>query len=70
MMSKVSVKGEDQHPLFVYLTEGTDMKGEIKWNFEKFILDKSGNLVARFATKVSPLDDEVVAVIEKELEAK
>ncbi|NIS15113.1 MAG: redoxin domain-containing protein [Aliifodinibius sp.] len=70
MMSKVSVKGEDKHPLFVYLTEDNDMKGEIKWNFEKFILDKDGNLVARFATKVNPLDDEVVAVIEKELEAE
>ncbi len=70
MMSKISVKGDDKHPLFVYLTEETEHEGEIKWNFEKFLLSKDGNLVARFRSQVKPFDDDLVALIEKELKAE
>lgn len=54
MMAKVSVKGKDKHPLFVYLTEQSPLKGEIKWNFGKFLLDRDGNPVARFDSGVAP----------------
>ena len=65
MFSKISVKGDDQHPLYHYLTTGTDFKGDIGWNFTKFLVDRNGKVVARFATKVIPTDDEVVKKIKQ-----
>jgi glutathione peroxidase len=70
MMSKISVKGDDMHPLFAYLTEQTPLKGEIKWNFEKFLLDKNGNLVARYPSATKPLDKDIVTRIEGLLRQK
>jgi glutathione peroxidase len=69
MFSKISVKGDDQHPLFTYLTsaENPDFTGEIKWNFEKFLIDKQGKLVHRFRSDVTPQSDEITRAIEKEL---
>jgi glutathione peroxidase len=70
MYSKVSVKGDDKTPLYHYLTEQTDpsIKGEIKWNFTKFLVDRNGNVVARFEPKVTPEDPQVTAAIEKALQ--
>ncbi|WP_395078455.1 glutathione peroxidase [Gracilimonas sp.] len=67
MFSKVSVKGEDQSELFTYLTSqpNPDFEGEIKWNFEKFLIDKEGNLVRRFRSNVEPESDEIVKSIEE-----
>jgi glutathione peroxidase len=73
MMSKISVKGGDEHPLYRFLTEGDsagDFKGEIGWNFTKFLIDKSGHVFARFASKTKPLDDSVTAAIDKALAAE
>jgi glutathione peroxidase len=70
MMSKISVKGDDIHPLFAYLTEGTPLKGDIKWNFEKFLLDNKGNLVARYPSATKPLDKDIVTRIEGLLKQK
>jgi glutathione peroxidase len=70
MISKISVKGDDIHPLFAYLTEGTPLKGDIKWNFEKFLLDKNGNLVARYPSATKPLDKDIVKRIEGLLKQK
>ncbi len=58
MSEKVSVKGNDINPLFAYLTseENPDFKGEIKWNFEKFLINEKGELVHRFRSGVKPLD--------------
>jgi len=64
MMSKVSVLGEDKHPLFAYLTEKSGQPGEIKWNFAKFLLDKQGKLIARFPPKLEPLSKEIVTEVE------
>lgn len=56
MFSKVDVKGGDAHPLFVYLTE--EAKGmitkQIKWNFTKFLLNKNGEVIDRFAPQTKP----------------
>ena len=68
MMSKISVKGEDKHPLFVNLTEKSSMPGEIKWNFFKFLLDGNGELVARFPSQTKPLDKELTDQIDKLLD--
>ena len=56
MFGKTDVKGEDAHPLFKFLTE--EQKGmlgsEIKWNFTKFLVDRKGNVVDRFAPQTKP----------------
>ena len=60
-------QGRGQCPLYKYLTsEETDPKypGDIKWNFEKFLIDRDGNIVNRFAPKVKPESAEVVQAIE------
>lgn len=69
MFSKISVKGDDQHPLFSFLTgaENPDFTGEIKWNFEKFLIDRSGNLVHRFRSAVEPQSEEMTNAIETAL---
>jgi glutathione peroxidase len=73
MFSKVVVKGEGQCPLYKYLTsKETDPKfaGDISWNFEKFLIGRNGEIVARFAPRVKPDSEEVVKAIETELEKK
>lgn len=66
LMQKVSVKGDDITPLFQWLTTETnpDFTGDIKWNFEKFLLDENGRLTHRFRTKVTPMSDEILSAIE------
>lgn len=62
MAEKVSVKGDDIHPLFKYLTEEAKKLGvtdPIKWNFTKFLLDEKGNLVAVFPSKVKPMSEDI-----------
>ncbi|MEO5995638.1 MAG: glutathione peroxidase [Chitinophagaceae bacterium] len=62
MAEKVSVKGDDIHPLFKYLTEEAAKMGvedPIKWNFTKFLIDEKGKLVAVFPSKVTPMSEEV-----------
>ena len=66
------VKGEGQAPLYKYLTsKETDPKfaGDIEWNFAKFLLNRKGEVVARFGARVDPLTPEVTGAVEKELEA-
>jgi glutathione peroxidase len=70
MMSKVSVKGDDIAPLYTFLTGSeTDPKfpGDIKWNFTKFLFDRSGQPVARFEPATKPDSPEVTAAIETAL---
>ncbi len=65
MMGKVSVKGNGIDPLFAWLTTepNPDFTGDIKWNFEKFLLDENGKLIHRFKTRTSPMSDEIVNLI-------
>ncbi len=88
MFSKISVKGEDQHPLYKYLTEKkpeADVKdkefeeklagygqkrekpNDILWNFEKFLVNRNGEIVARFDPSITPEDQRVIEKIEQEL---
>lgn len=64
MMAKIDVAGENIHPLFKYLTEDSPLPGKIRWNFSKFLLDREGNLVARYDSKVEPDDPALVEKIE------
>lgn len=71
MFAKISVKGDDQHPLYAYLTgeeTNPDFAGDITWNFEKFLLDREGNIVARFDPRTTPDAPQVIAAIEAELQ--
>lgn len=63
LAEKSSVKGEDINPLFSYLTqqENPDFKGEIKWNFEKFLIDENGKLIHRFRSAVTPMSVEITS---------
>ena len=68
MAEKVSVKGDDIHPLFKYLVAEAEKLGEkdpIKWNFTKFLIDENGKLVKVFHNKTLPMSDEVVSAIAK-----
>jgi len=58
MSEKVSVKGDDIDPLFKYLVSASnpDFTGDIKWNFEKFLINEKGELVHRYRSGVKPLD--------------
>jgi glutathione peroxidase len=70
MVSKISVQGSDKHPVYKFLTEketNPDYSGEIKWNFNKFLIDKTGKVVARFDSGVAPEDSNVIESIEKAL---
>jgi glutathione peroxidase len=72
MMSKVSVKGDDQTPLYTYLTDKStnpQTAGDIKWNFTKFLIGPDGHIVARFEPDVTPDSPQVTGAIEKALAA-
>lgn len=67
LMAKSVVKGEGQTPLYQFLTRQSPFPGEISWNFEKFLVDRTGTVVARFAPNVEPTAPEVIQAIEREL---
>ena len=71
MMSKVSVKGDDQAPLYKYLTSketAGDFAGDIGWNFTKFLIDRNGNLIGRFASATKPSDAKLTDAVDAALE--
>lgn len=73
MFSKIVVKGEGQAELYKFLTDSEtdpDFSGEITWNFEKFLLDRDGAIIARYKPKIRPDDPEVISTIEKALSKK
>jgi glutathione peroxidase len=73
MMGKVSVKGDDKAPLYKYLTTADtngEFAGEVEWNFGKFLIDRNGAVIARFAPKTKVETPQVVSEVEKALAAK
>jgi len=70
MFSKISVKGKDQHPLYQYLTEDSPVPGVVKWNFQKYLVDRNGNVVEKFAPGIKPEEKEVIDKIEQLLREK
>ncbi len=69
MFSKIVVKGGGMHPLYQYLTKNANPKfvGEVSWTFEKFLVDRLGNVVARFTPKVAPESADLIKAVETEL---
>jgi glutathione peroxidase len=70
MLAKVSVKGNDITPLYKYLTENAQPPGDVKWNFEKFLIGRDGKILARFPSAVRPEDPKFIEQIEKALDSK
>lgn len=68
MMSKISVKGDDVHPLYQWLTQKNQngvLDSEVKWNFQKYLIDENGKLVDMVEPKVKPDDEKIVSWIKK-----
>jgi glutathione peroxidase len=67
LMSKISVKGKNAHPLYRWLTS-RELNGKadytVKWNFHKFLIDENGKIVADYPSKVSPVSEEIVSFAE------
>jgi len=68
MMSKISVKGDDMHPLYKWLTSKSEngvMDSEVAWNFQKYLIDENGKLVDMVEPKVKPDDEKILSWIKK-----
>ena len=70
MFSKISVKGKDIDPLYQYLTKESGFDGDISWNFNKFLVDADGKVVARYGSTTDPLSDKVTKDLESILPKK
>ena len=68
MSEKLDVNGDDRHALYQLLAgDDAAFSGDITWNFEKFLVGKNGEVVARFGPQTAPEEDEVIAAIEAAL---
>ena len=68
MMAKITVKGEEKHPLYQFLTEKSKngfKNSEVKWNFQKYLIDRDGKLVAVKDSNVVPSDNSILSWIQK-----
>ena len=70
LFSKISVKGSDKHPLYRYLTEESPFPGEVEWNFQKYLVDPNGTVIARYHHRTKPMSDEIVRDLERTLAQK
>jgi len=73
MFAKISVKGDDQAPLYRFLTEKTtnpQFSGDISWNFNKFLIGRDGAILDRFGSRDKPESEKVVQAIEKALKSQ
>jgi glutathione peroxidase len=70
LFQKVDVNGADRHPVYAALTETPDADGtagDVKWNFEKFLVSRDGNVAGRFRSDTEPDDAALISAIEKDL---
>lgn len=67
MAEKQIVKGPGQSPLYAWLTSAASPSGDVKWNFEKFLVNRDGEIVGRFGSKIAPESPELHAAIEAAL---
>lgn len=67
LFDKVHAKGSQQHPLYAELTQAVEPRGEVSWNFEKFLVNKKGEVIARYKSAIAPNDASLTTAIEKEL---
>jgi glutathione peroxidase len=67
LFSKISVKGDDQHPLYKLITSDSTYGGDVKWNFQKYLVDRKGNIAGKYLPKMQPMSEELTTAIEKAL---
>jgi glutathione peroxidase len=68
LFDKIKVLGKDKSPLYERLINNSvTEKGDVKWNFEKFLISKDGKIVGRYRSKVEPASEELISAIESEL---
>ncbi len=68
LFSKISVKGDDIHPLYKAITTApAPIGGDVQWNFQKYLLDRKGNAVAKFLPMVTPEDPALIEALEAQL---
>lgn len=68
LFDKIKILGNNKSPLYERLTNNSVTEtGDVKWNFEKFLISKEGKIVARYRTKVEPTDEKILTAIEGEL---
>jgi len=67
LFEKVHAKGEEIHPLYTWLTNHAEPLGEVKWNFEKFLISKDGNAIGHYSSKITPEDTDLQQEIDKAL---
>ncbi len=70
MFSKIVVKGAGQAPLYKYLTNLPKFRGDVGWNFEKFLIGRNGEVIGRFKSEVEPFSKEMIGAIETALATK
>ncbi len=59
LFSKISVRGPQMAPLYQYLTTASGFNGSVTWNFNKFLVDRQGRVIARFGSKTDPMDPQL-----------
>jgi len=67
LFEKISVQGDDTHPLYQYLTQHSPYPGEIEWNFQKFLVNRKGQVIARYRPGLKPLSPQIIQAVQKAL---
>ena len=67
LFSKISVVGKEKHPLYRYLTEQSPFPGRVTWNFQKYLVDRSGNVIGKYDPGMNPLSPAILSDVEKAL---
>lgn len=67
LFAKTKVRGKNKHPLYRYLTEEGPTPGEVRWNFEKYLVDRQGVVRARYYSSVVPMSQEIISDVERVL---
>ena len=70
LYSKLSVKGKDQHPLYAFITSPSTnprYAGDVAWNFQKYLVDRKGTIIGKFAPSIEPLSKELISAVEAAL---
>jgi len=73
MFSKISVKGSDQDPLYRFITSpetNPQFSGEVRWNFQKYLVNRSGAIIGKFASGDDPLSEKIISAVETALSQK
>ncbi len=66
IMEKIKVKGKEKHELYKWLTlkqYNKFLDSKVKWNFQKYLIDEKGNLIAKFSSSTKPLDEEIISYL-------